>query len=391
MLQELLDKVIAINDSKSQSLTFLSLIGQESREMTHSAIIAALLDPNGVHGHGSLFLRPFVEIFAPEMAKQLDYDSVKVEVEKSLGDEDVDEFDNPIGGRVDIYIEDKDGNVIVIENKIYAPDQPKQLARYWYSTRDAKKREVVYLTLDGHWASSISAVDVTPSKFRLCSYAKHVIQWLEICLGLINNQSALSILLEQYIKVIHNLTDKYRAAEYIASSKDTMKAAILAHSALEIARQKIITNFLEEIAQYMFLDYRSRSLLNDSKLFSDKEGWHLYIYDGMIDICIDQCLFVRVRTKEDKTDKQETKFPDGWKQSEGSQTHIWSYVRVNGEVLDFHNLSNPVQQFLGTKPSSRRHMCLSDNNIIGMTCEEIERMLCDVGCIRLTKDPDTNF
>lgn len=391
MLQELLDKVTAISCGESQSPNFLSLIGQESREMTHSAFIAALLDPNGVHCQGTLFLRSFVEIFTPEMAKAIDFDSVKVEVEKSLGEERVDEFDNPIGGRIDIYLEDKDGNVVVIENKIYATDQPKQLARYWYSTRDAKKREVVYLTLDGHHPSPISADDIMSSNFRLCSYSQHVIRWLEGCLGLINNNPMLNTLLEQYIQVIRNITEKYRAAEYIASSYDTMKAAILANSALEIARQKIMVEFMEAIAICMSCDYRYKGLLDGSKLFNDKEGCHLYISDGLIDICIEQRLFVRVRSDNTSSDNHKILTPDGWKQSEGSQTHIWSYVRINGEVLDFINLSTPVRQFLGSKPSEEpSESRLYGNDIVEITCKEIKKMLCEIGCMHLPEDSESN-
>jgi hypothetical protein len=383
MLKELLDNVIAINRSTSQTPTFLSLIGQESREMTHSAFIAALLDPNGVHGQGILFLRSFVGIFVPSMAASIDYESVKVEVEKSLGEEDVDKLDNPIGGRIDIYLEDKNNNVIVVENKIYAPDQPKQIARYWYSTLSAKHREVIYLTLDGHRPSSLSSVDEYQVHYILCSYSQHVIQWLSSCLGSIKNQPALSALIEQYIQVLSNLTDKYRAAEYIASSFDTMEAALLVQSGIEIARQKVITKFVEEIASYMSTDYHYRELLrNDSKLFHDREGWHFFISDGLIDICIDQRLFIRVKSKDKNTSHNDSHLSEGWKQSEGSEDLVWSYVKVDGEVLDFLNLSTPVQQLLGSYDSARRRMNSVNKNVVKKTCDEITRMINDLGYIK---------
>jgi hypothetical protein len=387
MLKELIDNMIAINRSKSQTPTFLSLIGQESREMTHSAFIAALLDPKGVHGQGTLFLRSFVEIFVPSMVDSIDYESVKVEVEKSLGEEDVDKFDNQISGRIDIYLEDKNNNVIVVENKIYAPDQPKQIARYWYYTRSANLREVIYLTLDGHWPSSLSLDDVSQSHYIVCSYSQHVIQWINSCLVKINNQPALRALIEQYIQVLSNLTDEYKAAEYIASSYDTMKAALLAQSGIEIARQKVITEFLEEIASYMSIDYHYRELLrNNSKLFQDKEGWHFYISDGLIDICIDQCLFIRVKSKDNNTSHNDLPLSEGWTQSEGSEDLVWSYVRVDGEVLDFLNFSKPVQQFLGSSDSTRRFINSAKKYVVKKTCDEITRMINDLGYIKLSAE-----
>lgn len=391
MLKELIDNMIAINRSKSQTPTFLSLIGQESREMTHSAFIAALLDPKGVHGQGTLFLRSFVEIFVPSMADSIDYESVKVEIEKSLGEEDDDKFDNQIAGRIDIYLEDKNNNVIVVENKIYAPDKPKQIARYCYYTRSAERREVIYLTLDGHWPSSLSLDDEYQSHYIRCSYSQHVIQWLNSCLGIINNQPALSAIIEQYIQVLSNLTDEYRAAEYIASSYDTMKAALLAQSGVEIARQKVITEFMEEIASYMTINYHYRELLrNNNKLFQDKEGWHFDISDGLIDICIDQCLFIRVKSKDKNASHKDLQPSEGWTQSEGSEDLVWSYVRVDGEVLDFLNLSKPVQQFLGSSNSTRRFINSAKKYVVKKTCDEISRMLNDLGYIKLSQDKVCN-
>jgi hypothetical protein len=387
MLKELIDNMIAINRSKSQTPTFLSLIGQESREMTHSAFIAALLDPKGVHGQGTLFLRSFVDIFVPSMAESIDYESVKVEVERSLGEEDVDKFDDQISGRIDIYLEDKNNNVIVVENKIYAPDRPKQIARYWYYTRSAKCREVIYLTLDGHWPSSLSLDDEYQSRYILCSYSQHVIQWLNSCLVKINNQPALSALIEQYIQVLNNLTDEYRAAEYIASSYDTMKAALLAQSGVEIARQKVIAEFMEEIASYMSIDYHYRELLrNNSKLFQDKEGWHFDISDGLIDICIDQCLFIRVKSKDKNASHNDLQPSEEWKQSEDSEDLVWSYVMVDGEVLDFLNLSKPVQQFLGSSNSTRRFINSARKNVVKKTCDEIRRKINDLWYIKLSAE-----
>ena len=55
--------------------------------------------------------------------------------------------DKTKGGRIDIVIKLKE-TVIVIENKIYAPDQDNQLIRY---KNEYPFSKLYYLTLDGHF------------------------------------------------------------------------------------------------------------------------------------------------------------------------------------------------------------------------------------------------
>ena len=82
----------------------------------HSPFIANLLDIKGNHGQGDTFLKIFQTVFAitdfePSKAwtRIEEYKGKKTEVD---------------GGFVDIIITSNDRNII-IENKIYAPDQDK--------------------------------------------------------------------------------------------------------------------------------------------------------------------------------------------------------------------------------------------------------------------------
>lgn len=349
MLQELLDSVAKIGDNSSGSVNFLELIGQESRELTHSKMIASLLDPNGVHGQGTLFLRLFVDTFLPGKLEDFDFESAKVEIEKDCGKIGFDEFDNAIGGRIDIYIEDVNNNVIAIENKIYALDQPNQLGRYFQAIRTSKSYEIIYLTLDGHEPSMASARGTTRSHLNRCSYHEHVIQWLNKSLSLIKEDSNLRFILEQYISVLRKLTEKYAAAKFIAASWSNMKAALLAESSIEIARQRLVDVFMSKIAGY-YTEGHMDSEHIDPSLFRDKEGCHLIFNTDClkVDVCIEWRLFIRVSLTEEGKEKfpQGIHIPKGWIECDEPENIAWRYITVDGEKLDFHNISKPVQQFL---------------------------------------------
>lgn len=369
MLRKLLNSITELSKTNTDSVNFLTLIGQETRELTHSKVIASLLDPNGAHGQGVLFLRLFVETFLPGKFKDFDYESAMVEVEKDCGNID---FDNENGGRIDIYIEDGNNNVIVIENKIFATDQPNQLGRYSQSVGDSKSFEIIYLTLDGHEPSFTSAKGTSRAHFNQCSYHEHVIQWLHDCLDKMNSNFNLRVILEQYIEVIRKLTEKFKVAKLITSSSSTMYAALLAESSLEIARQMLISDFMASLDNLYYSGYDSAHF--DSIIYRDKEGCHLILKRDYlkIDVCIEWRLFIRVSlTKEGREKFPEGLYiPEGWIKCEEPGNIAWRYITIDGEKVDFHNISKPVEQFLDLKDNFRTNI-----EVLKKTHSDIERAI----------------
>jgi hypothetical protein len=97
----------------------------------HSNFIGNLLNPIGSHGKGSkllkLFLNKIQENTTPEtFFSENDISKAIVKVEKDIGGIDVNYEE---GGRIDIAIT-QGNSCLVIENKINAGDQYKQLVRY---------------------------------------------------------------------------------------------------------------------------------------------------------------------------------------------------------------------------------------------------------------------
>ena len=100
---------------------------------THSAIIASLLNPKWNHGCNSTFLKIFVDHLKEtlpivDFSFDTDLEKCHVYVEYNIGNIS---SGSESGGRIDIIIQSEiRDKAIIIENKIYADDQKKQLYRY---------------------------------------------------------------------------------------------------------------------------------------------------------------------------------------------------------------------------------------------------------------------
>ena len=139
IIQELLVEVAAINkkyenieEVTGANFNIFKIMRMETDEVrTHSRFIAELLNPNGSHGQKDIFLVLFINVFkrlliekAPNLADvfdilKCDISTTEIKVEEVMEN-----------GRVDIVMKFSNGQVMVIENKIYAGDQYGQLARY---------------------------------------------------------------------------------------------------------------------------------------------------------------------------------------------------------------------------------------------------------------------
>lgn len=189
-----------IDRLKGDKFNIFSILKRETLETsTHSAFIAELLNPQGSHLKGSVFLDLFLDVIN---YKEIDTQSAVVNVEKSIGKVDQ---DRATGGKLDIEIRDKYGRTLVIENKINAPDQLNQIKRY--HAYNPTKSKVYYLTLTGAPPEKDSYGDLDPEKDFICiSYRDVIIKWLERCLRASVEEPILRETIKQYIILIKKLT-----------------------------------------------------------------------------------------------------------------------------------------------------------------------------------------
>lgn len=229
-----------------EDFNIFQIIGAINDEVkVHSSFIATLLNPKGCHGQGSLFLDLFVRQFS---LSHFQTDGASVTVEKYIGVKD-----ELSGGRLDICLTDKNGENIIIENKIYATDQENQLIRY----ASYKPLYLFYLTLDGHEPTENSCGTMVAEKDYFCiSYRYDILQWLEAC----RKESATIPLLREgishYINLIRYLTgqtsSKIMKNEILATlteTPDTLKAARDIHYAFIRAKQHTQCQFWKTLLE----------------------------------------------------------------------------------------------------------------------------------------------
>lgn len=155
----------------------------------HTPMLSNLLNPKGSHAQGTFFLRRFIEtVFDAEDKVRfatVGLDTVTVQDEMPIRN-----------GQIDIFVQCRSANnryLWIIENKIYAPDQNRQLTKYYEYA----------LSLSGYDQGNIRLLYLKPFKsnpstasidrdsldtlyksgvFKVISYDKHILTWLQDCL-----------------------------------------------------------------------------------------------------------------------------------------------------------------------------------------------------------------
>lgn len=186
---------------RGEVFNLFSVLKMETSEnQTHSAFIGELLNPNGSHHFGDAFLKLFLEAIFDGSNDIIDTSSTKLILEKGIGKVDL---KNKRGGRIDIYLEDKFGKSVTIENKINAAEQALQIRRYFnYNTG---KNTVIYLTKFGDISNT--ADDLKPhEEYFPISYSETIIDWLIKCQMKVTDFPILRETIKQYIILIKKIT-----------------------------------------------------------------------------------------------------------------------------------------------------------------------------------------
>lgn len=267
--QAFLDKVAEIQkkyDKKDEKklkqgkyFNIFNIIGKSSDEVNiHSKFIATLLDPNGEHGCGDVFLKSFLEKM--KISNLYDIKKAEVKTEYSIGNIS---SDGTEGGRLDILItcnKDKMPSAIIIENKIYAGDEKNQLLRYKKYAKKFKDPQIFYLTLDGRNPSKDSVGDNNTKRYwKNISYKKDIKEWLDdIEKQSLDNNSKTGIkqIINQYINLIDWLTGEDENSPQTEKIRQLLKAPANLPLAIDISnsvsevKEIILKKFYKHIEQH---------------------------------------------------------------------------------------------------------------------------------------------
>ena len=221
----------------------------------HSNFIASLLDPNGDHYKNDLFLKLFLEMCGID---DFSIDTSRATVFK--------EFKH-----IDIYISDGKKHII-LENKVYAKDQPTQIARYIKTIKKEGAEDediyVLYLHPDGKLPDNQSFGDYhakllgeNPSiKFKVINYDKEILEWIDKCKNEVSNITDLNVFLSQYKDVIEMIYNRYKRidkmekANLVEIFKENYTAVSEVASNYQETRKKIIDGFFENVKENLEKD-----------------------------------------------------------------------------------------------------------------------------------------
>jgi hypothetical protein len=289
-LETLFQMVRQINDKFKDRETFnaFKTIGFINQERMHSNFIAEMLNPRGKHGMHNKFLELFLKQ-VPIKNECFDTANAAVVVEQRADSR-----------WMDIFISNGKKEIIVIENKIYAGDQNRQLEDYYNFCRKKNNQvEMIYLTPVGKKPTSKSVGPVLQMEDIICiSYEKHILAWIHACLelsALPGFSPRLKCTLEMYSELLYTLINKNKIMnaifEELKKNKDYLKLAFDIKSSMEGRNfllefpeiksllKNVLLNFDEEI---IFESYPAKNNDVDFQFIEGGEWWSLRFEDNEV-------------------------------------------------------------------------------------------------------------
>lgn len=358
-------QIASISGDNFNLFRIINVTSEEVR--LHSSFLAELLNSNGSHGQGNIFLKLFVSQLG---VTNFETQSASTYTEYYIG---------PIegngrsakGGKIDIYIKDSKNNGVVIENKIYASDQNDQIHRYY----NFCCTNLFYLTLHGDEPSDIGAKGLKNGEnYKTISYSTDIIRWLESCkkeavdhpllregiahyINLIKhltNQSTNQAMNTEIINLITQTPEKLRLANELANSYTQAKIEVqkrfwhsliesLSETTLQIEdRENFLLRISKDVEKY-YLNAKNNKYYGISiKVGELSEDNAVFV---KFNICIDHNIYVGFtynKDNETKIARQYSKHTESLKQINSAYSASDYYVgwRHTSPLLNFRYFSS---------------------------------------------------
>ncbi|MGL4908044.1 MAG: PD-(D/E)XK nuclease family protein [Bacteroidales bacterium] len=262
---ELNQKITDEKRKRGELFNVFQIVQLSTQEVQlHSNMIGELLDVNGIHGMKDTLLKAFIEVIS---LKEWKYDTAnsRVRLELSIGNLNETKTE---GGRIDIALFSSDEKAIIIENKIYASDEDKQLLRYHnYGKKEELDFKLIYLNLFGNEPKENSLGEepkkITKQDYLHITYQEHIKQWIERCIELSTRHPLVRETLVQYLGIINQLTyqtmDTTHENELIEQIANNLNAAHAItqnyNNAFEYLAEKYFNPKMEKFAEKHKLIY----------------------------------------------------------------------------------------------------------------------------------------
>lgn len=261
------------------------ICGVNHYENTHSAILAEFFNANGSHGLHDKLLKAFID-YLDYRFTIVDFNTSKSRIYTEYSTEE---------GRLDIIIIDDKNKAIIIENKLYAEDQPEQLKRYnrYANKYHSQGYQILYLTLDGTKASVQSGEGVN---YLSISYTDDIINWLEQSVAVAARYPIVRETIIQYINHLKQLTNQdmdnnnKQEVTTLLSEIENLKLAKTIYenypATFDLIAEKYFNPKMKEFAEEKGLEYHYEKSNESSIAFYltnakwKGEYWIGFRYDG---------------------------------------------------------------------------------------------------------------
>ena len=213
-----------------------------------SRYFALLLDPQGVHGQGALFLKAFIGCLGEAASWALAAEHCQVVTEQQANGQ----------RRIDIFLR-LDNGLIAIENKPWAADQKNQLkdyAAYIHEQATGQRSLLVYLGNEEPNESSISLVErqalECEQRFVQINYSQ-AIAWLQS--AVVHCQAAkVRLFVEELIEFIRchingesEVVETQELKELILTSAGNIDAALRVAASISAVKNQLLQDFEREL------------------------------------------------------------------------------------------------------------------------------------------------
>lgn len=220
-------------------------------EMGLSRCIASLLNPNGTHGQGRLFLDDFIKRVCNDNWIDVDINNCQVNLEKQA---------NGLR-RIDIYLKFQSGEIIGIENKPWADDQKNQLKDYAeFIEKDAHGKQWLLIYLSNNDPSNSEySIDkelrekLKESKNFVWFDYTELIEWLECCTQK-SQALVVRVFIEELAKFIRteingelDMAEENVIKNIILASESNLESALLIPVAIKAAKEDLLEKFRNDL------------------------------------------------------------------------------------------------------------------------------------------------
>lgn len=282
-IEELLKKVydttqsIPVYHSKT-SYNLFETLEISGKEVLMCRFLADLLNPEGSHGCGILFLKTFLEEVLQEKRMPDSLLSHTIVTKEYVIDKD---------RRIDLVIQNADF-FIPMEVKIYAGEQEGQCFDYF---EHAKNSKMVYLTRFGDTPSLYSRKQrggsgiLSLSQIQCISWSEDISGWLDRRLGSLPQPVEEAV--QQYLDTIHRVSDgrkrkkMEKIMEVLHESPDYFAAGLEIERTMKQAKIKLIRMVFDDFKEAMepLAKKYGLELETDAKYYSYENPKHDRFYD----------------------------------------------------------------------------------------------------------------